>query len=202
MILTGGLPFHQRQGTRMIDILLLTEGESARSFELGLALDRTVPMQTAQAMITPDADTRCRERPASHRIGGLALSSGCDQSAFDFSGSEPGRRGCRDRAPVWKPTWKAGKVSCAAREILCGPDRQFAGRTAAGRSHRRGFGRVRFRSRRAHHFADCIQLAESAGRAQFCGLRRFQSITFRLQTTTVAPVRSSGVDSAVRRRRL
>ena len=53
LILTGGLPFHQRQGTRMIDILLLAEGETAQSFELGLALDRTVPMHTAQAMITP-----------------------------------------------------------------------------------------------------------------------------------------------------
>ncbi len=53
LILTGGLPFHQRQGTRMIDIVLLTEGESARSFEVGLALDRTVPMHTGQAMITP-----------------------------------------------------------------------------------------------------------------------------------------------------
>jgi hypothetical protein len=52
LILTGGLPFHQRQGTRMIDILLITEGETARSFELGLALDRNVPMHTAQAMIT------------------------------------------------------------------------------------------------------------------------------------------------------
>jgi hypothetical protein len=53
MILTGGLPFHQRQGTRMLDILLITEGESARTFELGLALDRSVPMHTAQAMVTP-----------------------------------------------------------------------------------------------------------------------------------------------------
>ena len=53
LILTGGLPFHHRQGTRMIDILLMTEGETAQTFELGLALDRAVPMQTAQAMITP-----------------------------------------------------------------------------------------------------------------------------------------------------
>ena len=53
IILPGGLPFHQRQGTRMLDVLLITEGETCRTFELGLSLDRTVPMQTAQAMITP-----------------------------------------------------------------------------------------------------------------------------------------------------
>lgn len=53
LILPGGLPFHQRQGTRMLDVLLISEGETARTFELGLALDRNVPMQTAQAMISP-----------------------------------------------------------------------------------------------------------------------------------------------------
>lgn len=53
LILPGGLPFHQRQGTRMVDVLLMSEGETTRTFDLGLALDRNVPMQTAQAMITP-----------------------------------------------------------------------------------------------------------------------------------------------------
>ncbi len=53
LILPGGLPFHQRQGTRMIDVLLITEGETARTFDLGLTLDRNVPMQTAQALISP-----------------------------------------------------------------------------------------------------------------------------------------------------
>ncbi len=37
----------------MIDVLLITEGETARTFDLGLTLDRNVPMQTAQAMISP-----------------------------------------------------------------------------------------------------------------------------------------------------
>ena len=52
-ILTGGLPFHQRQGNRMLDVILIPEGEQARAFDLGLALDRDYPMQAAVGMISP-----------------------------------------------------------------------------------------------------------------------------------------------------
>jgi hypothetical protein len=52
-ILTGGLPFHQRQGPRMLDVILVPEGEQANIFELGLALDREYPMQAAVGMISP-----------------------------------------------------------------------------------------------------------------------------------------------------
>jgi hypothetical protein len=52
-ILPGGLPFHQRQGTRMLDVLLICEGEEARAFDLAVALDRDYPMQTALGMATP-----------------------------------------------------------------------------------------------------------------------------------------------------
>jgi Glycosyl hydrolases family 38 N-terminal domain len=53
VLLTGGLPFHQRHGTRMLDVILLPEGETARAFDLALGLDRDYPMQTAVGMITP-----------------------------------------------------------------------------------------------------------------------------------------------------
>jgi hypothetical protein len=52
-ILTGGLPFHQRQGQRMLDVILVPEGEQAKVFDLGLALDRDYPMQAAVGMISP-----------------------------------------------------------------------------------------------------------------------------------------------------
>jgi hypothetical protein len=52
-ILTGGLPFHQRQGPRMLDVILVPEGEQERAFDLGLALDRDYPMQAAVGMISP-----------------------------------------------------------------------------------------------------------------------------------------------------
>jgi hypothetical protein len=53
VIFPGGLPFHQRHGGRMLDVVLLPEGESARAFDLGLGLDRDYPMQTALGMVTP-----------------------------------------------------------------------------------------------------------------------------------------------------
>jgi alpha-mannosidase len=52
-ILTGGLPFHQRQGPRMLDVILVPEGEQARVFDLGLAIDRDHPMLAAVGMISP-----------------------------------------------------------------------------------------------------------------------------------------------------
>jgi alpha-mannosidase len=49
----GGLPFHQRHGGRMLDVLLVCPGESARAFDLALGLDRDYPAQTALGMVTP-----------------------------------------------------------------------------------------------------------------------------------------------------
>jgi hypothetical protein len=52
-IFPGGLPFHQRHGGRMVDVILLTEGETAPSFDLALGLDRDQPLQTALGLATP-----------------------------------------------------------------------------------------------------------------------------------------------------
>jgi hypothetical protein len=53
VIFPGGLPFHQRHESRMLDIILVPEGETAQVFDLGIALDRDNPMQTALGLITP-----------------------------------------------------------------------------------------------------------------------------------------------------
>jgi hypothetical protein len=53
VIFPGGLPFHQRHETRMLDIILMPEGETATAFDLGIGLDREHPMQTALGMVTP-----------------------------------------------------------------------------------------------------------------------------------------------------
>jgi hypothetical protein len=52
-ILTGGLPFHQKQGGRMVDVILVPEGEKAIAFELGIVLDRDQPIQTALGYASP-----------------------------------------------------------------------------------------------------------------------------------------------------
>jgi alpha-mannosidase len=53
VILTGGLPFHQKQGGRMADVILVPEGEKTTVFEMGIAFDREVPMQTAWGYASP-----------------------------------------------------------------------------------------------------------------------------------------------------
>ncbi|QJW94267.1 hypothetical protein [Frigoriglobus tundricola] len=52
-LFTGGLPFVQRHGARMADVILAPEGEQCRSFDLLLATDRDVPMQTALGWVSP-----------------------------------------------------------------------------------------------------------------------------------------------------
>ncbi len=52
-IFPGGLPFHQRHGSRMLDVILSVEGEETSSFELAVGLDRPNPMQTAFGVATP-----------------------------------------------------------------------------------------------------------------------------------------------------
>lgn len=52
-LFTGGLPFVQRHGKRMLDVVLIPEGETATSFDMVLALDRENPMQTATGWIAP-----------------------------------------------------------------------------------------------------------------------------------------------------
>ena len=47
-LLCGGLPYHRRLGTRKLDTLLAVQGETARSFRLGIGID--VPNPTAAAL--------------------------------------------------------------------------------------------------------------------------------------------------------
>src|SRR5207244_216225 len=53
VLLPGGLPFHQRHEGRMLDVILIPEGEEATTFDLGIALDREQPMQTALGLVSP-----------------------------------------------------------------------------------------------------------------------------------------------------
>lgn len=53
VIFPGGLPFHQRHGSRMLDVLLVCSGETAQAFELAIGMDRDYPAQTALGLATP-----------------------------------------------------------------------------------------------------------------------------------------------------
>jgi hypothetical protein len=63
VLFPAGLPFHQRHGSRMIDILLLCPGEQTRTFDLAIGLDRDYPMQTALGLATPAPVTATTQGP-------------------------------------------------------------------------------------------------------------------------------------------
>ena len=52
-MLFGGLPYHRKHGSRMLDTLLVAGMESTRSFTLGVVLDLEHPFHAAQDLITP-----------------------------------------------------------------------------------------------------------------------------------------------------
>lgn len=51
-ILPLGLPFHRRTGPRMMDSILVCEGETARRFRFVIAMDQHYPTQTARDVLT------------------------------------------------------------------------------------------------------------------------------------------------------
>jgi alpha-mannosidase len=52
-LLFGGLPYHQKHGSRMLDTLLVAGNETERSFRLGVVLDLEHPFQAALDLVTP-----------------------------------------------------------------------------------------------------------------------------------------------------
>ena len=71
VVFPGGLPFHQRQEGRMLDVILIPEGEKATTFDLGIALDREQPMQTAlgSRRRSPSCRRRRARRTSAQRAG-------------------------------------------------------------------------------------------------------------------------------------
>jgi alpha-mannosidase len=52
-ILPLGLPFHRKTGPRMLDSLLVVEGETERRFKFVIGIDQHYPMQAAQSQMSP-----------------------------------------------------------------------------------------------------------------------------------------------------
>ena len=52
-IIFHGLPAHRKTDSRLLDTLLITQGESKRKFQLSIAVDEPYPMQAARAAQTP-----------------------------------------------------------------------------------------------------------------------------------------------------
>ena len=52
-ILTPGLPYYRMTGERMVDMLLITEGETRREFDFSIAIDAKYPMQAHLSAMSP-----------------------------------------------------------------------------------------------------------------------------------------------------
>ncbi|MBN2022259.1 MAG: hypothetical protein JW809_05650 [Pirellulales bacterium] len=52
-LLTGGLPYHRRVGSRKLDSILIVHGETARRFRLGVGIDLAHPTAAALAFMSP-----------------------------------------------------------------------------------------------------------------------------------------------------
>ena len=56
-ILSGGLPYHRRVSAKQLDTLLLVEGETARTFRLGIGVDLPYPARSAIDFLAAKATT-------------------------------------------------------------------------------------------------------------------------------------------------
>jgi len=52
-LLPAGLPFHRRTDLRMLDTLLIVKGEGARSFQLGIGVNLSYPLNASVAQLVP-----------------------------------------------------------------------------------------------------------------------------------------------------
>ncbi len=62
-ILGCGLPFHRLTGDRMLDTILIAEGESRTSFRMVIAVDDQYPLQAALDAMTPPVVLRLEQGP-------------------------------------------------------------------------------------------------------------------------------------------
>jgi alpha-mannosidase len=62
-LLTPGLPFHRKTGERMLDTLLLAEGETARRFQFAIAIDAKYPLQAQLDQYSPPVVIPTSTRP-------------------------------------------------------------------------------------------------------------------------------------------
>jgi hypothetical protein len=127
-ILMGGLPFHQKQGGRMVDVILAPEGEKTTTFELGIAFDRDVPMQTAWGFTSPLAIVPTLKGPP--HIGASGWLFHIDASNLLLTRMTPGRAESGTRGEGVEDAITARFLECAnysgLAEFRCVRDPQRA----------------------------------------------------------------------------
>ena len=63
-LLFGGLPFHRRIGSRMLDTILVAPGETCRTFDFHIAVDEPYPLLAAHSMLMPPGELFLQQGPA------------------------------------------------------------------------------------------------------------------------------------------
>ncbi|MCA8996688.1 MAG: hypothetical protein KDA80_06880, partial [Planctomycetaceae bacterium] len=63
-LLYPGIPFHRKTGERMLDTMLLVEGETARNFQFSIAIDEKYPMQATLDRFSEPVVVPTQSRPA------------------------------------------------------------------------------------------------------------------------------------------
>ncbi len=120
-ILTGGLPFHQKQGSRMVDVILVPEGEKATTFDLGIVLDRDQPIQTALGYASPLAVVPTAKGPP--HIGAAGWLFHVDASNLLLTRLVPGKL---ETPPAALPADAAPADAITARFLECANYSGFA----------------------------------------------------------------------------
>jgi alpha-mannosidase len=72
-LLFGGLAYHKKHGTRMLDTLLVAGSETCRSFTLGVVLDLEQPFHAARDAITPPVVAPVESGPPAQGATGWLL---------------------------------------------------------------------------------------------------------------------------------
>lgn len=75
LIVPHGRPYHRRSGRRMLDSLLIVDGEQQRSFEFTLEFDQPFPMRTVNDLMQPPVVLKTTGIPSGATAGWLIRSS-------------------------------------------------------------------------------------------------------------------------------
>jgi hypothetical protein len=127
-IFTAGLPFLQKQGGRMVDVILIPEGEKATTFEMAIGFDREVPTQTAWGYASPLAIVPTTKGPP--HIGTSGWLFHIDASNLLLTRMMPGRMEAQPDRTVPADAVTARFLECAnysgLAEFRCVRDPQRA----------------------------------------------------------------------------
>jgi hypothetical protein len=91
VVFPGGLPFHQRHGGRMLDVILVPEGEATQTFDLAVRMDCDYPMQTVLGTVTPAPVVATAQGPP--HVGATGWLFHLDAPNLVLTGLRPGPDG-------------------------------------------------------------------------------------------------------------